>query len=293
MSDHLEHEEYQYLQLIRHVIENGDERADRTGVGTKSIFGVNMTYSLKDGSLPLITTKWTFWKGVIEELLWFISGCTDANVLSDKGIHIWDKFGSKEFLEKQGLEHYEEGDLGPIYGFQWRHFGAKYVDKHTDYSGQGIDQLANVIDIIKNNPMSRRIVMSAWNPSDLSLEALPPCHMFCQFYVVDGGLKCLMYQRSADLGLGVPFNIASYAILTHMIAHVCGLEAIELKHVIGDAHVYLNHIDELQELLERKPLPFPTVSLNADVDGIDSFTLDDISIKNYRHRGPIKLPLAV
>lgn len=194
-------------------------------------------------------------------------GNTNANVLADKGIHIWDGNGSREFLDNLGLSEREVGDLGPVYGFQWRHFGAKYVNMHTDYTGQGYDQLADCIYKIINNPEDRRIIMSAWNPSDLHLMALPPCHMFCQFYVntVTNELSCQMYQRSADLGLGVPFNIASYSLLTHLIAYVTNRKPGEFVYTIGDAHIYLNHIDALQEQLQRTPRPFPKLNIRPPI----------------------------
>eukprot|EP00057_Strongylocentrotus_purpuratus_P035106 XP_797720.1 PREDICTED: thymidylate synthase [Strongylocentrotus purpuratus] len=240
------HDEDQYLDLIRHIQAHGHVKGDRTGTGTKSIFGAQSRYNLRD-QFPLLTTKRVFWRGVAEELLWFVKGCTNATELQDKKIHIWDANGSKDFLEKRGLGHYEEGDLGPVYGFQWRHFGAEYKDRFTDYTGQGVDQLANVIETIKNNPDDRRIIMSAWNPPDLPKMALPPCHAFVQFYVCNGELSCQLYQRSGDMGLGVPFNIASYSLLTYMIAHVTGLKPGDFVHTLGDAHVYLNHIEPLKE----------------------------------------------
>ncbi|XP_027354787.1 bifunctional dihydrofolate reductase-thymidylate synthase isoform X3 [Abrus precatorius] len=214
------HEEYMYLRLVQDIISEGSTRDDRTGTGTLSKFGCQTRFNLRR-SFPLLTTKKVFWRGVVEELLWFISGSTSAKALQEKGIHIWDGNASREYLDRIGLTEREEGDLGPVYGFQWRHFGAKYVNMHTDYSGQGFDQLLDVINKIKHNPDDRRIILSAWNPADLKLMALPPCHMFAQFYVANGELSCQMYQRSADMGLGVPFNIASYALLTCMIAHVC------------------------------------------------------------------------
>jgi len=195
------HEEYQYLNLVRDVIVHGVQRMDRTGVGTLSKFGCQMRFTLKDGVVPVLTTKKVFWRGVVEELLWFIRGDTNANHLSQKGVKIWDANGSREYLDSIGLKERQVGDLGPIYGWQWRHFGAKYVDMNTDYTGQGIDQLKECIEKITKNPTDRRIVLTAWNPSDLKLMALPPCHMFCQFYVANGELSCLMYQRSCDLGI--------------------------------------------------------------------------------------------
>jgi len=271
----------------------GVKRGDRTGTGTLSKFGVTMRYSLRNGTLPLLTTKRVFWRGVAEELLWFVSGDTSAKSLQDKHIHIWDGNGSKEFLEKRGLGHREEGDLGPVYGFQWRHFGAEYGSMHDDYSGKGVDQLAHIVETIKTNPTDRRIVLTAWNPSALNDMALPPCHMFAQFFVADGELSCQMYQRSADMGLGVPFNIASYALLTRMIAQVTGLKAGEFVHVIGDAHVYLNHVDALWTQLEREPKPFPKLVINSDTKSIDGFKYEDFEVQGYAPHKTIKMQMAV
>merc|ERR1719403_519007 len=286
-------EELQYLDLIRTCITKGEVRGDRTGTGTHSVFGATMRFSLKDDVLPLLTTKKTFWRGVAEELIWFVSGSTNANKLAEKKIHIWDGNGSREFLDSVGLSHREVGDLGPVYGFQWRHFGAAYTDMHADYSGQGVDQLKNVIDLIKNNPTSRRILLSAWNPADLDKMALPPCHMFCQFFVANGELSCQMYQRSADMGLGVPFNIASYALLTRLMAQVCGLEAGEFVHVIGDAHVYLNHVEPLKEQLKRTPRKFPVLKINPNKMDIDGFEYKDFKVEGYKPHKTIKMKMAV
>lgn len=288
----LEHEEYQYLQLIDEVMKKGFQTIDRTNVGTKSLFGKSMRYDLRK-SFPLLTTKRVFWRGVVEELLWFVRGDTNAKNLSDKGVKIWDANGSREFLDKRGLTHREEMDLGPVYGFQWRHFGAKYVDMHTNYTGQGVDQLAECIKSIKNNPSDRRIIMSAWNPADLNLMALPPCHMFCQFYVANGELSCLMYQRSADMGLGVPFNIASYSLLTCMMAQVCGLKPGDFVHSLGNTHVYLNHEDPLQIQLERTPQTFPVLKINPDVKDIDSFKTSDFELVAYNPLCKIEMKMAV
>lgn len=213
-------EEKQYLTLVKTILERGVKRSDRTGTGTLSIFGAQMRFSLRDNRFPLFTTKQIFWRGVAEELLWFISGDTNARTLTDKKIAIWEGNGSRCYLDSVGLEKREEGDLGPVYGFQWRHFGAKYIDMHTDYKGQGFDQLADAIRLIKTDPCNRRIAVSAWNPCDLKEMALPPCHTFFQFYVANGELSCQMYQRSCDMGLGVPFNVASYALLTRLVAQV-------------------------------------------------------------------------
>ena len=213
------HEEFQYLELLDQIIRTGNERDDRTNTGTISKFGGIMRFNLENG-FPLLTTKDVFWRGVAEELLWFIRGETNGKLLSDKNIKIWEGNGSRQFLDNLGLKDREEGDLGPIYGFQWRHFGAEYKDMHQDYRGVGVDQLKNIIETIKNDPCSRRLVMSAWNPKDMPKMALPPCHVVSQFYVNDGKLSCMMFQRSADMGLGVPFNIASYSLLTCLIAEV-------------------------------------------------------------------------
>lgn len=218
------HEEYQYLDHIRNILERGIKRGDRTGVGTYGIFGAQMRYSLRNDIFPLLTTKRVFWRGVVEELLWFIRGSTNAIELSNKNVHIWDANSTREFLDSVGLSHHEAGDLGPVYGFQWRHFGAKYAGMHADYTNKGIDQLAQVIHTIKTKPTDRRIIMCAWNPIDIPEMALPPCHCLVQFFVANDELSCLLYQRSADMGLGVPFNIASYALLTYMMAHVTGLK---------------------------------------------------------------------
>lgn len=212
-----------YLELVHNIIQNGKTRDDRTGVGTRAIFGTQLRFSLKD-QFPLLTTKRVFWRAVVEELLWFIKGSTNAKELSSKNVHIWDANASREFLDSVGLRDNEEGDLGPVYGFQWRHFGAEYKGTHADYKNEGIDQLANVIETIRNKPHDRRIIMCAWNPIDIPKMALPPCHCLVQFFVSGDELSCLLYQRSADMGLGVPFNIASYSLLTYMIAHVTGLK---------------------------------------------------------------------
>lgn len=276
-------EEIQYLNLIRKIIDEGEIRKERTGTGTRAIFGPNpLRFSLKD-HFPLLTTKRVFFRGVAEELFWFIRGDTNGKLLSDKGVHIWEGNGSREFLDKIGLTYREEGDLGPIYGWQWRHFGAKYVDCHTNYKGQGKDQLRDVIEKIVNNPTDRRIIMSAWNPADLSEMALPPCHMFCQFYVsnpeTDPTLSCILYQRSCDTGLGVPFNIASYSLLTCMIAHVVGIKPGYFIHNMGDTHVYNDHIEALEEQLKRVPRKFPTLTFKKK-DKDDEVDYEKINIPN-------------
>ncbi|VFQ82947.1 unnamed protein product [Cuscuta campestris] len=286
------HEEYLYLRLVEDIINNGVSKDDRTGTGTLSKFGCQMRFNLRK-SFPLLTTKKVFWRGVVEELLWFISGSTNAKVLQEKGIHIWDGNASRDYLDSIGLEDREEGDLGPIYGFQWRHFGATYTNMHADYTGQGFDQLLDVINKIKYNPNDRHIVLFAWNPSDLKLMALPPCHMFAQFYVANGELSCQMYQRSADMGLGVPFNIASYSLLTCMIAHVSGLSPGELVHVIGDAHVYKTHVRPLQDQLQKLPRPFPILKINPEKQDIESFNADDFKLIGYDPHQKIEMKMAI
>jgi len=287
------HEEYQYLEIIEDILEHGNQKSDRTGTGTKSVFGRQMRFSLRDGTFPLLTTKKTFYRGIAEELFWFIRGSTNAIELKEKKVMIWEGNSSREFLDSVGLSHREVGDLGPVYGFQWRHFGAEYSDMHADYSGQGVDQLAEVIHKIKNKPDDRRIIMCAWNPKDIPRMALPPCHCLVQFYVANGELSCQLYQRSADMGLGVPFNIASYALLTHMIAHVTGLKAGEFVHTLGDTHVYLNHVEPLKEQLKRDPKPFPKLVIKRKVENIEDFTIDDFEVQGYDPHPKITMEMAV
>jgi thymidylate synthase len=268
--------------------------------------------------LPLLTTKRVFHRAVIAELLWFIEGSTSSLPLSEAGVKIWDGNGSREFLDNMGLSHREVGDLGPIYGFQWRHFGAEYVDAKTDYTGQGVDQLAEIIHKLRTNPYDRRLILSAWNPRDLRSMVLPPCHMFAQFYVSyprqrgsvagngesevengeknepQGHLHCQLYQRSCDMGLGVPFNIASYALLTHMLAHVCNLVPGSLTHVMGDAHVYLDHVDALETQLEREPREFPELDITREKGGsIDGWKAEDFVIKGYNPHKSIAMKMSV
>jgi len=287
------HEETQYLNLVREIIESGKVKNDRTHVGTLSVFGRQLRFNLRDNIFPLLTTKRVFFRGVVEELLWFIRGSTNAKELSDRGVHIWDGNGSREYLDRYGFTDREEGDLGPIYGFQWRHSGAEYVDMHSDYTGQGIDQLQEVIDKIKSSPNDRRLIMCAWNPKDIGKMALPPCHALIQFYVSDKELSCMMYQRSADMGLGVPFNIASYALLTLMVAHITGLQPGEFIHNLGDAHVYLNHVTQLKEQLTRTPRLFPTLTIRRQVSCIDDFHADDFELSGYNPHGKIQMDMAV
>ncbi|KAK4155989.1 thymidylate synthase/dCMP hydroxymethylase domain-containing protein [Chaetomidium leptoderma] len=326
------HEEYQYLDLVREILDQGELRRDRTGTGTYSIFAPRpLKFSLNRAGtpiLPLLTTKRVFTKAVIAELLWFISGDTSSQTLSSQGVKIWDGNGSREFLDSLGLTDREAGDLGPVYGFQWRHFGAEYTDSKADYTGQGVDQLARIVHTLRTNPFDRRLVLSAWNPADIPRMVLPPCHMFAQFYVsypgsrtssssssssatttnstttsstptppppsVKGHLHCQLYQRSCDMGLGVPFNIASYALLTHMLAHACDLVPGSLTHVMGDAHVYLNHVEALQTQLEREPREFPELEIAADRPReIDGWKAEDFVIKGYNPHKIIAMEMSV
>lgn len=299
------HEESQYLELVSRVISSGESRPDRTGTGTLALFAPQpcLRFDLSNGTLPLLTTKRVFFRGVLEELLWFVAGKTDSQLLTDKGVHIWDGNGSRDFLDARGLHHRRTGDLGPVYGFQWRHFGAQYKDCDTDYTGQGVDQLRDVIHKIQHNPTDRRILLSAWNPKDLALMALPPCHMFCQFFVSNldayargegkKHLSCQMYQRSCDLGLGVPFNIASYALLTYMVAKVTDCEPKQLTLAMGDAHVYKDHIEPLKLQLQRQPLPFPKLSIQRNITDIDDFTFDDFNVVGYKCHPKIDMKMSV
>ncbi|KAK4225223.1 putative thymidylate synthase [Podospora fimiseda] len=302
------HEEYQYLDLVREILQEGEVRQDRTGTGTISLFAPRpLKFLLHNPTtlqpiLPLLTTKRVFTKAVIAELLWFIAGSTSSLPLSQQGIKIWDGNGSRAFLDSLNLHHRAEGDLGPVYGFQWRHFGAEYIDAQTDYTGQGVDQLARIIHTLKTNPYDRRLILSAWNPKDMPQMVLPPCHMFAQFYVSfpknspegKGHLHCQLYQRSCDMGLGVPFNIASYALLTHMLAHVTGLIPGSLTHVMGDAHVYLNHVDALKTQLEREPRDFPELEIKREKGGeIDGWKPEDFVIKGYNPHKTIAMEMSV
>ena len=289
----MESMELQYINLIKHILQNGISKDDRTGIGTLSIFSYNMTFNLRE-SFPLLTTKKVYWKGVVEELLWFISGSTNSNILKEKGVKIWEGNSSREFLDSRGLSHYDQGDIGAGYGFQWRHFGAKYTNMYYNYHGKGIDQLKDVIYKIKNTPNDRRIIMSAWNPTDLDKMALPPCHIFVQFWV-DTDKKELhsqMYQRSCDMGLGVPFNIASYALLTCIIAKLCDLTPGDFHYCMGDTHIYKNHIDAMKLQITREPYDFPKIKIK-DITDIDNIKFDDIELIDYKYYENIKMNMAV
>lgn len=311
-----------YLQLIRDILEKGHEKSDRTGTGTKSLFGYQMRFNLAEG-FPLLTTKKVPFGLIKSELLWFLRGDTNIRFLLEHNNHIWDEWAFKNWVESDeyhgpdmtnfGLRAQEDdnfnkvyqdekkkfcqkivedqefankfGNLGDVYGAQWHHWQTR--------NGETIDQIKDVIETIKNNPDSRRMIVTAWNPEDVPLSALPPCHTLFQFYVNDGKLSCQLYQRSADVFLGVPFNIASYALLTHMIARETGLEVGEFVHTLGDAHIYLNHLDQVNEQLQRKPNDAPTLWLNPEKKNIMDFEMEDIKVKNYHSHSAIKAPVAV
>lgn len=287
------HEEYQYLSLIENILKNGCDFESRNG-STKSIFGNMMRFSLNDGIIPILTTKKVAWKTCFKELQWFIKGHTDNKLLKEVNVHIWDDNGSKEFLEKQNLT-YREDDLGPVYGHQWRHFNAPYTDCNADYTNQGIDQLQELIKNLKSEEgrKSRRLIISAWNPCQIKEMALPPCHVLMQFYVSENKyLSCSLYQRSGDVGLGVPFNIASYSFLTHMLAKHCGLEAKDFVYFLGNAHIYEEHIEPLKEQIQREPLPFPKITFKEVKENIEDYSLTDIEFsQEYKFHKQIKMEM--
>jgi len=262
----------QYLDLVKQVLDHGTRKSDRTGTGTVSIFGAQLRFDLNTG-FPLLTTKKVHLKSIIHELLWFLQGDTNVKYLQDNGVRIWDEWAGKN------------GDLGPVYGYQWRSWPAP--------DGRHIDQIAQVIDMLKKNPDSRRIIVSAWNVADLDKMALMPCHAFFQFYVAGGRLSCQLYQRSADMFLGVPFNIASYALLTMMVAQVCNLKLGDFVHTFGDTHVYLNHMEQVTEQLSRKPRALPVMKINPTVKNILEFKYEDFTLENYDPHPLIKAPVAV
>ncbi len=262
----------QYLDLLNHILDNGVEKTDRTGTGTKSVFGYQMRFDLQKG-FPLVTTKKTHLKSIIHELLWFLKGETNIAYLKENGVKIWDEWAD------------ENGNLGPVYGKQWRKWEGK--------DGKVIDQVSDLIEQIKKNPDSRRLIISAWNVADLPYMALMPCHNMFQFYVAEGKLSCQLYQRSADVFLGVPFNIASYALLTMMIAQVCGLQPGEFVHTFGDVHIYSNHMDQVKLQLSRTPFPLPVMKINPEVKDIFAFRFEDFSLENYQSHPAIKAPVAV
>jgi thymidylate synthase len=288
------HEEIQYIQLIQKILKDGSMETGRNG-NVKSIFGNMMRFSLQDGTIPFLTTKKLAWKTCFYELQWFLRGCTDNHELQKQNVHIWDANATKEFLQTRELDYMVEGDLGPIYGWQWRHWGANYTGCHTDYTNQGIDQLQSIIDTLKNPALrsSRRMILSAWNVGDIDKMALPPCHCFVQFHVKENRfLSCSLYQRSGDIGLGVGFNIASYSFLTHILARHCGLEAYEFVYFLGDCHIYEQHIESLQTQIERVPFPFPKIRIKECYNSIEEYSIDDIEfIETYQCHPPIKMDM--
>ena len=290
------HEEQQYLNLMKNILENGTWEEGRNGK-TKAIFGNMMRFSLKDGKIPILTTKKTAWKTCLKELLWFIRGETDNKLLQEQGVHIWDGNTSREFLDSRGLTHYREGLIGPGYGFQWRHFNGDYntsTGGFQDGGKRGIDQLRQIICALKDPEQrtSRRLIMTAWNPLQLNEMSLPPCHIFCQFNVHDGDrLSCAMYQRSNDEACGTSFNIASYSFLTHLLAKHCGLQAYEFVYFKGNCHIYEDHVDGIKLQITRDPYPFPTVSIKQVRENINDYQVDDFILENYQHHEAIKFQM--
>ena len=287
------HEENQYLNLIDDILTSGEIYNGRNGT-TKACFGSAMHFSLADNTIPILTTKRVAIKTCLKELLWFIKGDTNNKHLKEQKVHIWDANGSRDFLDSRGLNERPEDDMGPIYGFQWRHFNASYVDCDTDYTDKGIDQLQNIIDSLKNPETrnSRRLILTAWNPCQLSEMALPPCHVLAQFSVTNNTkLSCALYQRSADMGLGVPFNIASYSFLTHLIAKHCNLEPYEFCYFMGNSHIYDDHYDGLSKQILNHPYNFPKLYINTTYSKIEDYAVSDFEIKDYKSHSSVKLEM--
>ena len=280
--------EQAYLDLLQHVLSHGTEKGDRTGTGTLSHFGAQLRFDLADG-FPLLTTKKVHFKSIVYELFWFLSGSTHVDYLQENGVRIWNEWST---AEQTARFNRPAGDLGPVYGHQWRNYGAT-KDENGIYNNDGIDQITQVIEQIKTNPNSRRLIVSGWNPAEAEQVALPPCHTLFQFFVADNKLSCQLYQRSADLLLGVPFNIASYALLTHMVAQVCGLEVGEFVWTGGDCHIYQNHREQVELQLTRELYTLPTLTLNPNVTNIFAFNYDDISVDGYESHPAIKAKVAV
>jgi len=291
-SDGNRHDENQYLALINDIIKYGTMVNGRNG-NALTVFGSAMHFSLENNTLPFLTTKRVAWKTCAKELFWFLKGHTNNNILNKDNVHIWDGNGSREFLDSRNLQHLDENDLGPVYGHQWRHFNAPYDNCHTDYSGKGIDQIQYIINSLKDpvERYSRRLIMSSWNPQQLDEMALPPCHVLAQFNVIGNKLSCSLYQRSGDVGLGVPFNIASYSLLTHIFAKHCGLIATEFVYYLGNSHIYDDHIEELIKQTKRKPYLFPKINITHRYDTIDEYSIDDIELINYHCHKTIKMEM--
>jgi len=292
-----DHEEHQYLNLIKQIMESGTVEQGRNG-NTRSLFGAHMRFSLANNTIPLLTTKKVAFKTCFKELFFFIRGDTDNKILKEQKVHIWDANASQEFLQSRGIYNRQEDDLGPVYGYQWRYFNAPYGNCTTTvHKDKGVDQLQQIIDTLKNpeTRTSRRMILTAWNPCQLDIMALPPCHLLAQFHVSNGNrLHCALYQRSGDVGLGVPFNIASYALLTHLIAHHCGLVAHEFVHFIGNAHIYEDHIEPLTQIqVHRTPHPFPKIQFTKDTpEKIEEYDMSYFEILDYEHHGPIKMKMS-
>jgi thymidylate synthase len=286
-----QHPEEQYTELIKDIIEHGEMVDGRNGKA-KTLIGSAMHFPLSNNTIPLLTTKKVAWKTCLKELIWFINGSTDNKILKSQNVKIWNGNSTKEFLELNNLP-YEEDDLGPVYGHQWRHFNAKYSNSIEDYTGKGIDQLQNVIDILKDEDKrtSRRIILTAWNPEQINEMALPPCHILAQFNVVNNKLSCSMYQRSCDVGLGVPFNIASYSFLTHILAKHCDLEAGDFYYHLGNTHIYDDHIEQLKLQVKNKPFEFPKINIKNKRDNINDYTMNDVEITNYNCHQQIKMEM--
>jgi thymidylate synthase len=288
----LSHPENQYLNLIERVINNGIKTNSRNGV-TRSLVGEKMNFDLTNNTLPLITTKKLAWKTCLKELFWFISGDTDNANLRKQNVNIWNANASREFLDSRKLWYLDEDDLGPVYGHQWRHYNASYYNTKTKYDGRGVDQLENVVKMLKNEKEreSRRIILNAWNPCQIDEMALPPCHVLSQFIVKNNELTTILYQRSGDIGLGIPFNIASYSFLTHILAKHCDIEAKEFIHIIGDAHIYEDHVEPLKEQIKRKPYEFPEIEILKKCESIDDYNMDHIKVKNYNYKNKINMEM--
>ena len=288
-----------YLNLVRNIIKHGAKEVGRNGT-TYTKVGAMLRFSLKNQKIPLLTTKKLAWRVCLKELLWFINGDTNNNLLKEQNVKIWNGNGTREFLDSRGLNHLKENDLGPVYGHQWRFWNAPYSRElgcSEDYKGKGIDQLQNVIDEInrskKTGEASRRIIMSAWNPEQLDEMALPPCHVLSQYHLVNNKLSCTLYQRSGDVGLGVPFNIASYSFLTHLLAKHCGLEAGQFVHFIGNAHIYDDHIEPLKLQLNNEPYDFPNLEIKEKRENIDDYKFEDFEVNNYKFHKVIKMDMRV
>lgn len=284
--------EQQYLDLVKDIIENGANVSGRNG-GTLTVFGRSMRFSLKNNTFPVLTSKKVAVKTCLKELLWFISGSTDNTVLKSQNVKIWIDNGSREYLDSIGLCDRMEDDLGPVYGHQWRHFNAEYGTCQDDYSGKGVDQLQEIINTLKDKEKrySRRILMSAWNPCQLNEMALPPCHVLAQFNVIGDELSCALYQRSCDVGLGVPFNIASYAALTHLLAKHCGLKAKEFVYFMGNVHIYDDHVESLKSQLANQMFEFPQLDILCLRDNINDYVIEDFEVKNYKCNEVVKMKM--